>query len=499
MGKFIVFAFLTTLTIGGIGSALTAMASSPMFLRALIAATIPFAICIGLGLFAVAVMVGRYAAMTVIDVRRRSIFVSPDDQGLLPVAEQHLLSPIVAMRALDVHHAKAQQVPSSLHYSIKGGKGDDVIDVPAQPMAAIQPETFWQLWQAKKLPAKGFLLGYNLDENGEPVNAGWGDLYSSLVGGKSGTGKSTLIRSILAQSALQGGKFVIVDPHFNSGDESLGASLAPLRSLMLCDVAADEKQIVDALDFVLAIGRRRLSGQDKERTPIILVTDETTGLLQRSNVAKPLATVLGEIAQETRKVGVYAMCIGQNFNGRIMDTTIRDSFVSMISMRTARKTAAVQSGSNEFGRMAETLAIGQAVWMAPSGDMQRLAVPNCTQHDLDLVAHHFGGQTDAGAQNHAITPISSPSKPPSKPPSKFDDFTFSFDDSEDAIEGDNEGVIDWGDSRIQAALAMMRLGYSQSDIIKEAWKIKAVSGGKYQKAVEEYRLIIAELAKGVQN
>ena len=90
--------------------------------------------------------------------------------------------------------------------------------------ATTAPNTFWQLYQAGQLPSKGFLLGYSLDDDGEAITADWQGLYSSLIGGKSGMGKTTLIRSILAQSALQGGKFIVVDPHHGAGPESTGLS-----------------------------------------------------------------------------------------------------------------------------------------------------------------------------------------------------------------------------------------------------------------------------------
>ena len=320
-------------------------------------------------MLAVPVIVGglwawRWWRLSGIEIRRAAQFVAPDEAGRLPVPASLLKQPEFAHRAIDAHQASYLAGLTTFNYQPESTQTITGADGQTMTAAATTiPSTFWQLYQAGQLPQKGFLMGYSLDEDSEAITAGWGDLYSSLVGGKSGAGKSTLIRSILAQSALQGGRFVVVDPHYASGEESLGASLAPLRGLMLCDVASEEKQIVDALRYIGQIGQRRLAGQDKERTPIILVVDETTALFQRSNVAGVLCDVLGQISQETRKVGVYAMCIGQNFDGRVMDTTVRNSFVSMISMRARRDVARVQSGNTEFGRMAETLTIGQCVWM----------------------------------------------------------------------------------------------------------------------------------------
>lgn len=403
--------------VGGAGAALAGLSglmASPGVVLVVLVVFAAGVLLLGLPVAVGAMWAWRWWRMTAISERRSAEFVAPDEAGRLPVPASLLRQPEFAHRAIDSHQASYLANLSTFHYSPESNQNITGADGQTMTAAAAAPSTFWQLYQAGQLPGKGFLMGYSLDEDGQEVTADWKELYSSLVGGKSGAGKSTLIRSILAQSALQGGRFVVVDPHYASGDESLGASLAPLRGLMLCDVASEEKQIVDALRYIGQIGQRRLAGQDKERWPLILVVDETTALFQRSNVAGVLCDVLGQISQETRKVGVYAMCIGQNFDGRVMDTTVRNSFVSMISMRARRDVARVQSGSTEFGRMAETLTIGQCVWMAPSGEMHRLSVPNCTAGDLELVARSFDGQNtyiadNAQLQRESITSKALPS------------------------------------------------------------------------------------------
>lgn len=327
--------------------------------------------------------------------RLQSAYVQPNNAGLLPVSRAFVDSAEGAAAAVQValaHHRSnwvVADVPHSLSYSPSYRNHQDIAGADTQPaqLAAVQPQGFYQLYSAGQLPNNGFLMGYSLTD-GEAINADWGKLYSALIGGQSGSGKSTLIRSILAQSALQGGRFIVLDPHYGAGEESLGASLQPLRHLMLTDVASTDRQMLDTLALVRDIGQRRLHGRDRDKTPVVLVVDELTALLQRSAAAEPLADALGEISQETRKAGLYALCIGQNFSSHIIDTPIRNSFVSYISCRARRDVARVMSGSNEFGKMAETLTVGQAVWMTPQGEQHTIAVPNTTLRDLELVAQH---------------------------------------------------------------------------------------------------------------
>lgn len=488
------------MVLSGVGSALFAGAmglmGDPTVIVIVLVAFMGFALLLGVPMLGLALWGWRWWRMTAIQEKQAAEFVAPDANGRLPVPASLLRSPEFAHRALDVHTASYMANLSTFNYSPESTQNITGADGQTMTAAATNtPGTFWQLYNAGQLPKQGFLMGYSLDEDGQEVTADWKELYSSLVGGKSGAGKSTLIRSILAQSALQGGRFVVVDPHYASGEESLGASLSPLRSLMLCGVASEEKQIVDALEYVGKVGQRRLAGQDKERWPLILVVDETTALFQRSNVAGALTNVLGQISQETRKVGVYAMCIGQNFDGRIMDTTVRNSFVSMISMRARRDVARVQSGVAEFGRMAETLQIGQCVWMAPSGEMHRLAVPNCTAADLELVAGHFDGKKTYSAPTPAlqvVEPSSQPTSRPSSPSAKELSWEVA---SEDGGEDGHE-VGKPPEPRVRRIRDMVAQGMNQTDIIKEVWNIQTTAGKAYQAAATEYRSILAGLVGG---
>lgn len=368
-------------------------------------------------------------------------------------------------------------VPQSLHWA------PHIIDkrpamLPA-PVEEVEPPTvdvpahdIWQLWTAGLLPDNGFLMGHSLD-TGEPVLADWLQLYSALVGGMSGSGKSTLIRSVLIQSALQGGRFVVLDRHFGAGEESLGASLQPLRPLMLCDVAANEKQMVDALRWVLDIGRRRKAGQDTDKSPLILVVDETTAMFQRSNVAGELGAVLGEIAQETRKVGVYALCIGQNFSAKIMPTEIRNSFASFISCRARSDVARVMSGDTDFGHLAAKLRTGQAVWMSTDGDMTRLAVPNATQKHIELVARQclpgVNGESDFSFPHWEASPEQGDA---GKDPGTSLEPSYAVD------------------ARALRAIQLFKEGKTQKEILAEVWGV--ATGRKYMDASFEFMNIIRE-------
>jgi hypothetical protein len=399
------------------------------------------------------------------------------------VARQHVESGVLYGEVFDLLRADvdSRRLPQPVphHYAPHIIDRRPVAELPAPveegQAVAVPAQDIWQLWTAGLLPDNGFLMGHDLT-TGEPVLADWLQLYSALVGGMSGSGKSTLIRSVLIQSALQGGRFVVLDRHYGAGEESLGASLQPLRPLMLCDVAANERQMVDALRWVLDIGRKRLSGQDANDWPLILVVEETTAMFQRSNIVTDLATVLGEIAQETRKKHVYALCIGQNFDGKIMPTTIRNSFASFISCRARRDVARVMSGDNEFGKMAAELRVGQAVWMSTNGDVTRLAVPNATQKHIELVARQCLPGVSAESNS-------------GYPQRESGDFaTYAVTTVESA---GNQPGIQTLDARALRAIEMFEAGATQAEIIPAVWDNPA-KGRPYQSAANEFQNIIRE-------
>lgn len=314
----------------------------------------------------------------------KSQIVHADSNGQYPIAISQLDQLAHAQLQLAAHMHDTRRtfapVPNSIHYSVKN---EGLAPQMNQLSKVTVIPTFGELMASGRFPKDKLLLGF--DEEQKPIEANFTQMYSTLIGGQSGSGKSTLVRSLLAQAALQDSKFVVIDPHFNAGEESLGSSLMPLRSHMVMDIASTEGEMREALNFVLEIGKRRLLG-DSDKSTLVLVVDETTALLQRSNIKDLLQEVLGQITQETRKVHVYAICIGQNFHSDIIDTTVRNSFCSFVSCRARKEVARMQSGDSGFAQAASTLVTGQAAYLSGNGELQVLSVPNCTARDIELVA-----------------------------------------------------------------------------------------------------------------
>jgi hypothetical protein len=228
------------------------------------------------------------------------------------------------------------------------------------------------------------LLG-TLDDGSDLVGS-WLDLYSTAVAGLPGTGKTTSQRFLAAQTALHGARFVVCDPHHGAADDSLGGTLAPLLpSVGLCEVASDDRAIMDAVKLVADIGKQRIAGS-KERTPVILWIDESTALLNRSTVGAALGELLEAISQEYRKVGIYASISGQIWTAeRAGGSALRDSLASCLVHRMKRPQARMLVPS-DTARLVEALSVGRAVLYRTSGAVDTIRIPNTTAADVQHVA-----------------------------------------------------------------------------------------------------------------
>lgn len=406
----------------------------------------------------------------------------PNDRGVLPVPKALLDNPEAwsALLALAGQRIDVDRLPTpvphtltySPHYSNKSEGGP--VELPAVASALFRVPTFRELMSGGELGHGRFLLGY---ADGQAQWGDWKQLYSTAVGGMSGTGKSTTARFLLGQAALNGCQFVVIDPHADAGEESLAASLLPLRSHMLCDAASNDKSIIETARFVREIGRKRING-DADRTPLLVAIDETTALLSRSSCGSELSEMIEEIAQEYRKVGIFALCSAQIWLASRSggSSALRDSFASTYVHKMKRKQAALLAPSGT-GAEIESLPQGSALLWQTSGDSQVVRIPLTLASDIvDIAARE--GRTPVG-------PLTKPLTKPLTDPLIGDDF------GGDDVSGSDK----WLTVREQRALDMFRNGAGPTEIVKELW---GVSGGPpYQRAAKEFNDILRTQLGGV--
>lgn len=244
--------------------------------------------------------------------------------------------------------------------------------------------TFSEMWLRGLLREGEMCFGYT--DDGKPIYGTWKDMFHVALCGKSGSGKTTTLRFLVAQAAIHGCKFVVLDPHGHAGDESLASALSPFHPAMLCEPAIDERQVIETIRLVRSIGQRRING-DPDRSPIVVVVDELNMLLNRTGIGKELAPILEGNAQEFRKVCVYLLAAGQNWSAKRVggDTGLRSAFASALVHRTDPEQARGLL-PNEEAKQVQKYANGVAMFKNTDGDFMRLRIPNTTAMDVKRVA-----------------------------------------------------------------------------------------------------------------
>jgi hypothetical protein len=218
------------------------------------------------------------------------------------------------------------------------------------------------------------LLGYR---EGAPRYGTWLDLYSCAIAGLQGSGKTTTELFIILQSVLAGALLLIIDPHRDTAQDSLGGRLAPLASCFMRPIAGDDDRAILAIIKTARkeVERRRRGGTG---SPVILVIDEFTKLMRRSpEIKDELAARIEEIAQEGRKMHVFSLLSGQiSKAGASGGTELRYSLASSFVHRI----------QEQQSKLSPRLKPGGVLFYDTGGDTALMQIPYTTEQDVVTVA-----------------------------------------------------------------------------------------------------------------
>lgn len=422
-------------------------------------------------------------------------YILPTADGILPVPRSALED--VDTFAFTKEQLASKRKPNSviLPPNISGGQQVSVGGIP----------DFFSLWQNDKLPKDGkILLGFNA-ANGEPVISSFGEMYSTLIGGQPRSGKSTFVRFLIVQALLQGGKFVVIDPHVDAGQDSLAGSFEVISSKLYAPIARNTQDQLNLIELVKQEIKDRLTGKKKADFDLIFITDETGQMLSDPNTGKPLEELLGIIVNQAGKARVYAISIGQNFHSRIVSTVVRNSYISIVSTFSRKEVARMLSGDQNFAELAETLQVGQIV-LYKRHESMIINVPNVTSRHVGLIAMEkqmltSGKVIDA---EYSVIPTTQSRKVEERYPLQKE----WIDEADDDTVSSGQVVDSSGFSaplpahlkadKLEKILEMMNEMKSATQIIKEVWKVDS-KGDAFQKAAVEYRQYLAYIAKGFKS
>ncbi|HEU4329416.1 MAG TPA: hypothetical protein VFS21_40135 [Roseiflexaceae bacterium] len=276
---------------------------------------------------------------------------------------------------------------------------------PALDHVARELPTFRQLLEAGEIGPRPdgrkqpILLGLDA-ATGAPITGTWRELYSAGLGGLQGSGKTWTAATLLAQSALNGARLIIADPH--AGDaESLAQRCAPLAPALLCDIAEDDRAILRALELAQDELERRKTGKSAERWPLIIAIDEWTAL-RRGELGERLPEIVESIATEGRKLEIHALLLAQRWDKESAGgfrNTLSAAYIHRMRPAEARMLTGLPASYLPADVL--QLAPGSAYLLSTRGELRRVVTPLTTPADLAAV----GARLQAASAPAAGVPV----------------------------------------------------------------------------------------------
>lgn len=386
-----------------------------------------------------------------------------------------LVKKVLGMSAQASHAMKATA-------SVEQMEDGKIVVVVQVPFASAVP-TFADLTKLGKIVRGKFLFGY---KNGQPVYRNWQDVLNIIVAGISQSGKTTTTCFLLAQQALNGTQFVVVDPHARAGEKALAHAIHNFP--LIAPVAVDREQWIKAIRYVNAIGQKRINGH-ADRSPVLLVVDEANTLFDDPEICEELNLLLKEIVRAYSKVGVNAMCIAHDWRAASTggSTVLRDIFQARYVHRVTRQSARTLV-SNDYAEAIERQSPGQAHLAWANGDVDQIIVPLTTNEDMTMIGKWLEGNGRGGKRENKTLAwsdfcrdLSDSQKVPSAPskslPSPFQSASSPFQNEAGASIALPAGV---SEHDILTMFVSQRM--STSKIVSDVFKL--TSGRNYQIACE---------------
>jgi hypothetical protein len=165
--------------------------------------------------------------------------------------------------------------------------------------------TMLQLLKEGAINTIELLIGYKID--GTAFYGTWDTLRSTVIAGKSRSGKTVTLVFLLCQALLSGAKVYVNDPHYAKASGLLKV-LTPLLPFIVVGRTLEEI-LANAHEYIAEMQQRLSPDYDGLMTPWIFITDEWTVLLR--DLSKDDRDFLVKLVLDTNEAyaGVNGFCI----------------------------------------------------------------------------------------------------------------------------------------------------------------------------------------------
>jgi hypothetical protein len=346
--------------------------------------------------------------------------------GLLAVDREYAGAVVPAQLTYSPHHDR--------HYAAteQDNEAVDGVVLPLAPPAVLPaaPVALLADWRDKKLICQSessLLLGFDKSIGSVEPSSGiylrlgeQSDVALLAVSGDSGSGKTSTMRFLMAQAAMQGAAIVLCDPHGRDNAQSLVQSCAPLASSFLMPPAVSWDEIREAIQTVDRIGRNRLSAGAADREHVMLVIDEFSDVARNAPDIKDIARLLVNIADLYRKVNLTAWLVVHHWRvNEWKSGTLKDAVQGTVFHRMAKSEAKLFVSDPTITTQIHYLPHGDAVFFkrGQAQPVRLTGIPEVKRAHLDEAKTLFLPAPRSLPSMLVPSADAQPSAPPSAGPS----------------------------------------------------------------------------------
>jgi len=204
---------------------------------------------------------------------------------------------------------KRLETDAKVMHSLRAGRENITVhNAPAlpAPQQAVNVPKFADILSGLE-PGDHMIFGYNT-ETGEPITGGFDRVYSSFFAGRSGSGKTAGLRSIVFQSLVTtpGVRYLVHDPHAEH-KESLANTLPSCEQIAF----TDRQNPIPAITAFIRDMQDRIDSNVTDGDPCVFVVDELA-YCAKQKYFPTIQAAFDRISTEGRKVGFYLIASSQD-------------------------------------------------------------------------------------------------------------------------------------------------------------------------------------------
>ncbi len=353
--------------------------------------------------------------------------------------------------------------------------------------------TVAQLLQEGALGTADLLLGYQM--NGVPLWGVWGNINTFCVAGRSRSGKTITLFFIIIQALLNGAIVWIADPHGNGRKASaMKKLLDPLARYVR--FAVTDEEIANMVDEFIDVMQARQDGLDNDLTPRLFVCDEFNGAAEE---CERLYELVNRCAREWAGYNGFAAIAGHEWTqgGKLLVKMRRNLHAKFVH-KLDKDYAKFLLNSRKHAVEAEKLRTGNNFFQDVEGNIVELRTPLGTAQDAAVVAE-------------MLLQIAGPEPRPELEPVRYHqqltdgretgyerNETVSFQPETDflSLPEPETKPFQGRNAKVEEIKRLRSLGFNQSQIIQNIWKVKPGASQTYQTALAEYKQLLEEIVKG---